>query len=611
MAHGRDSVAPLQRARDSLQATLPDFLTERERVVLAVGSVTLFALLARLVFLGVRPAHWDEGRVAYWALRYEETGAFAYQYIIHGPFIHHATQPLFSLFGYSDFLTRLPVALVGGLAPLSALLYRKHLRESETVVLALILASNAAVLYYGRFMRSDVLVATFMFTAFGFVVRYYDTRRFRYLYAAGAFAMLGVASKENAILYLLTWGGATALLLDIGLFRPRNADNGLTLLARKARALKDAATTDQGTLDTGRVFSVVVNYAFHAVGIALLVGGVWLFMFAPRGNAVDIYPPVTSEMVSLWAGITDPTQFPAMVLDTADYFYNQYLSWFGTSSPGQGEGWVEKYEHFAPQYFDLLFNYAGPVVLFSLVGFVRERYGSSERRNLVLFFGYAGFVSALAYPLAMDIFGPWNAVHAVVPLAIPAAVGIGIIYRWGRDALTETDYVSTGLAALVLVIVVGQVAVTAAGAVYLHPESDENTLVQYGQPAGDLRATLSEMEGVVADNSGTDVLIYGDSFIGETDSEYYKPYCMGNSGWFDGLPLPWYLNAHGASVECTEDTEDLAAAMEGDRPPVIITKPDELSNIENRIAEYEVNIHRIRTVGSETAFLIDRDAVTE
>jgi len=183
------------------------------RTVLAITAV---ALLVRLLALGARPMHYDEARVGYWVLHYIDTGSFTYRHGIHGPFVQHVNRYLFPLIGASDFTARLPVAVVGGLLPAVALLFREHLDRAELVALALFLSFNSVLVYYSRFMRSDVLLAGFMFGAFGLLVRFYDTRDVRYLYGVAVLAGFGFATKENALVYALTWLGYTTKHLRMG-----------------------------------------------------------------------------------------------------------------------------------------------------------------------------------------------------------------------------------------------------------------------------------------------------------------------------------------------------------------------------------------------------------
>ncbi|MBH9803998.1 TIGR03663 family protein, partial [Clostridioides difficile] len=77
------------------------FLTERRlpNAAIAVAAITAGAVIARLVGLGHRVFHWDEGRVGYWTLRYMESGVFEYRPIIHGPFLPLVNSRIFTLLG--------------------------------------------------------------------------------------------------------------------------------------------------------------------------------------------------------------------------------------------------------------------------------------------------------------------------------------------------------------------------------------------------------------------------------------------------------------------------------------------------------------------------------
>ena len=185
--------------------------------------------------------------------RYVETGDFHYRYIIHGPFVQHVDHLVFSLFGANDFTLRLVVAVVGAALPLVVLLFREHLDGTELVVAALFLAGNPILLYYSRFFRSTVPVAVFAFAAFGFAVRYWDTRRARYLYGFSVLLALAFTAKENAAVYVLVWLGASGLLLDHELFRPRSAATGTEVLrdwwdrnVRRRELLREVPEVDPG-----------------------------------------------------------------------------------------------------------------------------------------------------------------------------------------------------------------------------------------------------------------------------------------------------------------------------------------------------------------------------
>lgn len=183
-----------------------------DRTVGAVVGLTVLSVALRLVDLGGRVAHWDEGRVAYWILEYGETGALFYRPIVHGPLLKLVNAPLFDLFGATDLVMRLFPALVGGLVPLAALAFRHRLRDAAVVALAALLALDPALLYYSRFMRNDILVAVFCFVAFAALVRAIDFDDGRYLAIAAVALAIGFGAKENALAYLFAFVGAAGLL---------------------------------------------------------------------------------------------------------------------------------------------------------------------------------------------------------------------------------------------------------------------------------------------------------------------------------------------------------------------------------------------------------------
>ncbi len=550
----------------------------RPRAWQALVAVTVVALVARLVLLGARTAHFDESRVAYWTLRYAETGHFEYRYIIHGPFVQHVDHLLFPLLGATDFVMRLPVALIGGLLPLSAVLFRDHLRDEEVVGLALFFAFNPILLYYSRFFRSDVPVAAFAFVAFGFLVRLAATRRPRYLHAAAAFAALSFASKENAVVYLLVWLGAGALVADAALFRPRNYDSGVARLATAWRGVVESSRDAPA-----RARRTVARVGGH-LGLAVaLFAALTLFMYAPRAG--------DAGGVGLWAAVADPTLWPAVVDATVTDLAEGFGYWFDQSSEPAcyADSVIGGYACYLGRFLATMGKFAAPLSVLAVGGFLLERYASADPRPLVMFAGYWGFVSVLGYPLGTDVWGAWVVTHAVVPLAIPAAVGFGHLVRYGADALAAHRDASgdqlTGpsrasvdvvIAGLLVLLLVGGMIVPAVGTSYLAPQARDSTtaMVQYAQPSGDMRPGLAAMDEAV-EGDGVDVVYYGQRYYLANESAVeYPPAADPNNetgGWFSRLPLPWYTEAAGAEVASARAPAGLEAALAED-PAVIVAQ---------------------------------------
>ena len=566
-----DASAPSSR---SVPNSIVARLREHDVVLFGVVAVTLLALVARLVVLGARPAHWDEARVAYWALYAQEEGHFAYRSIVHGPVIQHVDRWLFGLLEPNDFVMRLPVAIVGSLLPLASLLFRDHLRDSETVALSLFLAFNPVLLYYSRFMRSDVLVGAFALVTLGMVVRLLDRRQLRYLYGAALFLALAVASKENSILYVLTWLGAGALVLDRALDRPGSDRTGRDRLGAWVTTGRRYARQTKTQLETRRRVGV---YALHALGALAVFGLVWLFMFAPRGDGLEglFTGPARSETVGLGEALTDPAKWGPLLDATVEQFRGEYLSWGGKTG---GLTFEDYQERLGGAIRDGLIGTSAPLVFFAIAGFVRERYAVAEGRVLVFFLTYAGAASIVGYPLGLSIGGgwKWNNVHVLLPLSIPAAVGLATIYRWGKDAYRENEFVDVGLTALILLIVVATVAWSGANHVYLNPAHESNDLVQFGQPHDDLDPVVEELRAAAPDDN-PDVLVYGNasddaSIVDASQPERdwnVRPVCT-DFGNF--LPMQWYLAASGANASCAGTAPELRERVEREQPSVVITR---------------------------------------
>ncbi|WP_435117580.1 flippase activity-associated protein Agl23 [Halolamina sp. C58] len=628
------------------RSSLPDALRRTDDTVRAVLVVVAAGLVARLLFLGQRVAHFDEGRVAYWALHYLETGEISYRYIVHGPLAQYADAWVFAVLGPTDFSMRLFVAVVGALLPLSALLFRQRLRDTETVIVAALLAFNPILLYYSRFYRSTLLVAAFMFVAFGFGLRAVDDARPRLLYPAFAFGALGFAAKENALVYLMCWAGAGALLLDFSLMHPRNYDSGIGAVAARVEPYVAALRDPERSTDAA-VWTVLTALTLLVLGYAALSGWPTTAMVAalvllvsltmlvdvvrPDGRAIRwggallgslglfllislfFYAPRTvGAGVGLWDAVFDPLRFPALLDATWGDIRPGLEYWFGGSvEPKCGkETIVGGYVCFLKDTAGVLANYAIVVVPFAALGFVVARYAGDRPRSLVMFTGYWGFVSILGYPLATDIRAGWIMVNAIVPLVIPAAVALGLVVRWGWQSLAAEDRVGTVLTVALLLLVTGAMLVPAASASYVNPTADDNELVQYAQPQQEFRETFDDIGAIAPTHEGTDMLVYGEELVVEPGTGGgMAPECL-NLG--HALPLHWYIAADDVNQQCAYNETALQSQIEADSPAVVIAHVDHDETVDEALDDdYERRQHHLRTIGREVVVYIDEAALAE
>lgn len=538
----------------------------RRRALGALLAIVAIALLARFFALGFRVFHWDEARVGYWTLRYLDSGIWEYRAIMHGPFLFHVNKFLFGIFGASDFVARATVALVGGLLPLTAWLFRDRLRDVEMLLLGGFLALNPVLLYYSRFMRNDILVAGFALLALGLFVRLIDTGKYRYLYAAVLALGLGFATKEIIVVYLGVWAGALVLLLDHRLFVARVVEERWQdILKGWGRRLFRAGR---------RHWLPLVVALFEFLLIIVL-------FYAPRPD--------------LFQALSNPAQLPG-VLDAATAG-----SWKKLQDLWIAGGHKHSYVAFLVDALETTAFTSLPLAAFAVLGFVVDRYSGEEPRDVVAFGFYWGLTVFLIYPAITDISAPWSLVHAMVPLAIPAAVGVRLIVARGLEAHEMEDWVGVALAGLVVLAVVGQVGVTAIETSYRSPQEDSNPLVQYGQPAGHLQTTLSEVETISRTNEGTDVLFYGDHFY--VANESVKEQFPAVPNWLNRMPLSWYLERGDATVDSTTDIQEVRGEA-----PIIIARAEHYGELNPRLSGYTALTYEITSSNTETVFFIKDSA---
>jgi len=512
-----------------------------DRTVQIVVAVAVLALLARFVLLGSRVAHFDEGRVAWWGLDYLATGETSYRYIIHGPLMQFLHRYLFDWFGATDFVMRAPVALVGGLLPLVALWFRRHLSNVETVALAAVLAVDPVLLYYSRFARSTVLVAAFCFVAFAALVRWYDGDGVGYLYVASAFLALGFGAKENAVVYVLCWLGAAGLLVAGAVIGPVPPVGRRTPVADLLGGIRDRLRAPPARREW------LADTGIHVVGAAAVTGLMVLFLFAPRGGDAG-----------LWTGNLGAT------LDATYADLEAGLDhWFAQGE----EKTVEEYRENLTRFVETGAEYAGVLAGLAAFGLLSEVARREEARPLVLGCGYWGFASVVGYPLGTDIWGAWIIVNALVPLAVPAAVGLRTLVDVGRESLADDDRISAAIVALLLVLAAGQVAVVGVSASFLEPTSPDNDLVQFAQPQQEMREPVEETVAVAGRHEGdTDVLFYGTG-RSLNGAEFRDPACV---RWTRTLPWAWYVEGADAAVDCARHSDGPPEEL----PPVVVAEAE-------------------------------------
>lgn len=580
---------PSSALRDRLVEQLSD-----HRVPVSLLVVSIVGLVVRLVDLGKRVFYFDEVWFGYWVLKYLDYGDWVYRPILHGPFFARVNAVVFSVLGVSDANGRLVVAVIGGLLPLAAWLYRDHLRDGELVVLGLLLAGNPLLIYYSRFMRKDLPLAAFAFVTLGLVLRARETGRARYLLGAGVSLGLAFTTKESVLLWLVTWLGAGLLVVDRRLLLARRSGGGpLAVLRGWARRIRPA----------------VRRWALSAVGATALFFAVIVLFYAPRGpgRPVGLWRALTGEYHTL------PTVIHAA---TVESFWKAIDYWVTGGIQGHA------YLPYLGDTLATLATGATAVCLLGVVGFFYDRYAGESPRAIVGFSFYCGLLATIGYPIANNLAVPWSTLHAVVPLAVPAAVGGYVVYEWGMDRLPAREdglltrapapahALRAGLAAAVLsylVVTMGGVAVqTSFDAPHESPRGDPgHQIVYYAQAPADVREVTNAIRDAAADSDNDTDVLYVGPHLATNESKMERPPETG--AWHARNPLQWYTEMYEADVASVENSSKIPETP----PPVVITGPNERNATAKRLGDaYTAERQPLDDVGDRVVVVFTKNEST-
>ena len=147
--------------------------------------------------LGERAYHHDEAIHAHSSYNLLKNGIYRYDPTYHGPFLYYLVAGSFATLGDSDFTARFPVALAGVLLVAVAFSLRRPLGGRAAWWTGLLATISPITLYYGRFLRMDVL--EMLLASAAMVAAWRAARGSDAAWAwFGVFVGLAFATKENA-----------------------------------------------------------------------------------------------------------------------------------------------------------------------------------------------------------------------------------------------------------------------------------------------------------------------------------------------------------------------------------------------------------------------------
>ncbi|MDV0443819.1 flippase activity-associated protein Agl23 [Methanorbis rubei] len=189
----------------------PTFLSQiqsRVRIEHVFFAILIVAIILRFAFLDLKLFHHDEAIHAWFSYKLLTEGTYIYDPVYHGPFLYYVTAGMFALFGDSDLVARILPCIFGvALIPLVYCLYRmEYLSGKVAIIAAAFMAIAPELIYFSRFVRNDIFVVFFSLLIVVAFLAWIQKGKWYYLLIAGVSAALGMCSKENMPLVLVTFG---------------------------------------------------------------------------------------------------------------------------------------------------------------------------------------------------------------------------------------------------------------------------------------------------------------------------------------------------------------------------------------------------------------------
>lgn len=262
-------------------------------LTLAFWGTVAFAFWMRFHDLANMPLHHDESLYGTYCWRFFKGEGYAYDPMLHGPFMFHLQLIIFFLFGISDFSVRIGPALFGGLLVASVYLLKDVAGKLGILLIALFITFSPTHLYYSRFFIHDSYSAFFTFAFAACGIKYWLTRKRSWLYLTAAALSLMFCIKANA--YIHTFIIVTFLIV-LGIFEHvcfRQPRFKSSLQGQFADYLQKRFPEEYAEPPVARFWGFVQQEHYPLI----LAGFVFIWMY------IILYTTVFTHPQGLWDGI--------------------------------------------------------------------------------------------------------------------------------------------------------------------------------------------------------------------------------------------------------------------------------------------------------------------
>lgn len=183
--------------------------------------VIALALLLRLLWLGMKPPHFDEGVNGWFVDQMAKQGFYHYDPSnYHGPFHFYVLFLAQTLLGRSVEALRLPLVLINVATVWLVLQFRRFLPWRACVLAALAFAVSPGMLFYTRYAIHEAWMVFGLVLAFWGAAEMWARGTTRGLWAAAMGVTLLVVTKETYVIHLIAFGLAVVTLFILEKWHP-------------------------------------------------------------------------------------------------------------------------------------------------------------------------------------------------------------------------------------------------------------------------------------------------------------------------------------------------------------------------------------------------------
>lgn len=176
-------------------------LRENKWFYIAVAAILALAITSRLVLLGDRVLHHDEGMLTYFAFQLSDSGNYVYTPQIHAPVLFYVEAILFKIFGAGNNIVRLGPAIFGVILVSIPLFFRKLLGRNQAITITVLILTSPILLYYSRFLVHTSLSVVFWLLEVLFLCQFFRKPSSTPLLLFVTSFVLGFAVSETSYIF--------------------------------------------------------------------------------------------------------------------------------------------------------------------------------------------------------------------------------------------------------------------------------------------------------------------------------------------------------------------------------------------------------------------------